>query len=49
MVLGPQHISLILPLPNSKEGVLSKHDLLTKLMVWAEFWGLSQLRRTFKM
>lgn len=39
--LRPQDLSLISSLPNSKEGVLSQHDLLTRLMVWVAIWGKS--------
>lgn len=41
--LRPQDLSLISSLPSSKEGVLSQHDLLTRLMVmvWVAIWGKS--------
>lgn len=42
--LRPQDLSLGSSLPTSKEGVLSQHDLLTRLMVWAAVWGKSQTR-----
>lgn len=44
--LRPQDLSLTLPLPNSKDGALSTHGLLTKLMVWTKTEGRTQICRT---
>lgn len=44
--LRPQDPSLTLPLSNSKDGALSTHGLLTKLMVWTKTEGRPQICRT---
>lgn len=44
--LRPEGLSLTLLLPNSKDGALSTHGLLTKLMGWTKTEGGPQTCRT---
>lgn len=45
MSLRPQGLSLTLPMPDSKDGALSTHGLLTKLMGWTKTEGRPQMCR----